>query len=220
MAVECGVSFGLCAIRVTELDEDGNVAAGPGNVYVTRKPVNMGFNPNYDEGQTFTSRDGCGCSSAKIKSRDVFNWFEFTFANETLEPELEALMLGETVITSGADIVGVNGTAVGDTCDTAELMVAFEFWTKHYVGSSPDVNHPWVHWIFPRSKWRRGDNTAEEGILNPAFIGQSKTNLLWGSGPYGDGPPDGQDVTEYAWYKTAVEPPVGTCASSSVTPGS
>jgi hypothetical protein len=216
----CGVSFGLCVIRATELDEDGNVAPGPGNVYVSDKPVTMGFNPNYDEGEVFTSRNGCGCSTAKVKSPDVFNWFEFTFAEEALEPELEGMMLGDTVIVDGADIVGVNGTGMSIDCSEAETTVAFEFWTKHYVGSSPDADHPWVHWIFPRSRWRRGDNTVEEGLLQPAFVGQSRTNLLWGSGPYGDGPPDGQDVTEFAWFKTAVAPPTATCAATDVEPGS
>jgi len=215
----CGVSFGLCVVRVTELDEDGNAVGGAGSGYVSDKPVSMGFTPNFDEGQTFTSRNGCGCSSAKIKSPDVFNWFEFTFAEEALEPELEALMLGETTILDGTDVVGVNGSGALD-CSAAEPTVGFEFWTKHYVGSSPDADYPWVHWIFPRVRWRRGDNTAEEGLLQPAFVGQSRTNLLWGSGPYGDGPPDGQDVTEFAWFKTAVDPPVADCASISVTPGS
>lgn len=215
----CGVSFGLCVIRVTELDEDGNAVGGAGSGYVSDKPVTMGFNPNYDEGQTFTSRNGCGCSTAKIKSPDVFNWFEFTFTEEALEPELEAMMLGETVIVNGADIVGVNGVGAL-ACNAAEPTVAFEYWTKHYIGSSPDSDYPWVHWIFPRSRWRRGDNTAEEGMLQPAFAGQSRTNLLWGGGPYGDGPPDGQDVTEFAWFKTDVDPPTADCASISVTPGS
>ncbi len=59
MSVNCGVLYGLCAMRVTELDDDGNAE---GSFSVSRNPITVQFNPNIDQGQVFTSRNGCGCS--------------------------------------------------------------------------------------------------------------------------------------------------------------
>ena len=215
----CGVSFGLCAVRVTAVDATGTAIPGAGQAYVTDKPISIGLSPNIETGNTFSLRNGCGCSISRFKSNDIFNWFEFTFADGALEPEMMALMLGQTTIADGADQVGVHfGGALA--CDEDEPAVALEFWTKHIVGSAQDAAFPWVHWVFPKTVWQLGDNTAEEDFLQTALSGFSRTNNLWGGGPWGDGPPDGSDVVEGAYWKTDQDPPAATCASESVTPGS
>jgi hypothetical protein len=49
------------------------------------------------------------------------------------------------------------------------------------------------------------------------MTGFSRTNGNWGDGPYGDGPPDGEDISEGAYWKTDVEPPSADCAAQAVT---
>jgi len=219
MAVNCGPSFGICALRVTLLDENGNVDAGS-NSYVTDKQVSLAFSPNIDTGNTFSLRNGCGCSLSRFKSEDVFNWWEFTFTDGALEPQLTTLMVGGTTITDGADVVGQHFPEALD-CDEARRQVGLEFWTKHIVGSNVDGTYPYIHWVFPASVWQYSDNTAEEDFMNPVLTGFSRSNALWGGGAYGDGPPDGSDVgSEGAYWKTADTPPTAACAVASVTPGS
>lgn len=219
MAVNCGVSFGLCVMRVTKLDAAGNVVGGADNSYVSDKVVSIGVTPNIETGNTFSLRNGCGCSTARFKAIDTFNWFEFAFAGGALEPELESLMLGNTPITDGADVVGTafEGALA---CDEDEPAVALEYWTKHIVGSGQDGLHPWVHWVFPKTVWALGDHTAEEDIMKPGLSGFSRTNQQWGAGPYGDGPPDGGDIFEGGWWKTATAPPTADCAAATVVPSS
>lgn len=219
MAVNCGVSFGLCVMRVTTLDAAGNVVGGADNSYVSDKIVSVGLTPNIETGNTFSLRNGCGCSIARFKSLDTFNWFEFTFADGALEPELEAMMLGSETIVDGADVVGLafQGALA---CDADEPSVALEFWTKHIVGSGQDGTFPWVHWVFPKTVWALAQRTASEEIMNPGLTGFSRTNQLWGAGPYGDGPPDAQDIREGAYWKTADAPPAANCAAATVVPGS
>lgn len=215
MAVNCGVSFGICVLRATLVDAAGNVVAGD-NSYVSDKVISIGVRPNIEEGATFSSRNGCGCSIARFKANDTFNWFEFTLAQNALEPELQAMMLGSAVITEGADVVGQAFTGALE-CEDDEPAVALEFWTKHILGSGQDGIHPWIHWVFPKTVWRLGDNTFEEGIANPTLEGFSRTNTQWGGGPYGDGPPDGEDIREGGWWKTNDEPPEADCQSVAVT---
>lgn len=211
----CGVSFGVCAVRLTRVDADGNVIAGD-NSYVTDKPLSVAVSVNKETGNTFSARNGCGCSIARFKSPDTFNWFEFTFTDLALEPIMQEFMLGADGILEGIDTVGVNYPGAL-ACEEAEPAVAFEFWTQHIVGSAQDSDLPWIHWVFPRTIWSLGDNTVEEQILNPVLTGFSRTNPLWGVGPYGDGPPDSTHIEEGGWWKTSDEPPTAECAAQPVT---
>lgn len=219
MAVNCGVSFGLCAMRITELDALGNAVGGAGSGYVSDKAVSIAVSPNVETGNTFSRRNGCGCSLARFKSNDIFNWWEFTFEDGALEPEMVALMLGAPTIDEGADVVGLAFQGALD-CSADAPAVALEFWTKHIVGSGQDSLHPYIHWVFPFTSWVYGDNTAEEDFMANSLTGYSQTNALWGQGPYGDGPPDGQDISEGGYWKTADPLPTADCATISVTPGS
>lgn len=219
MAVNCGVSFGICAVRLTSVDVTGAVEAGSDNSYVTDAPISIAVRPNIEEGQTFSLRNGCGCSIARFKSNDTFNWWEFTFQMGKLEPEMLNMLLGSESITDGADVVGQAFAGALDCADD-EPAVALEFWTQHIVESGQDSIHPYIHWTFPKTIWRLGDNTFEEGIAQPSVEGFSRTNNQWGGGPYGDGPPDDQDISEGGWWKENNGLPTADCAAATVSPSS
>jgi hypothetical protein len=215
MAVNCGVSFGLCRVRVTRVDSNGNVIAG-NNAYVTDAALSISVTPNIETGTAISVRNGCGCKISSFKFPDTFNWFELAFVDTTLEPVLEAFLLGADTIVDGADVVGLAYPS-SLACDEDEPAVAIEFWTKHIVGSGQDAIHPWVHYVFPMSIWQLGDNTFEEAAGQPTLNGFTRTNGNWGDGPYGDGPPDSQDISDGGWWKTADEPPTAACAAVAVT---
>lgn len=219
MAVNCGVSFGLCRTRITKLDDAGNVLGTIDNSYVTDNALSISLTPNIETGNTFSVRNGCGCSVARFKANDIFNWFEFTFVDAALEPEMMAMMLGSNTIVDGLDVVGLafQGALA---CDQDEPAVALEFWTKHIVGSGQDGVFPWVHWVFPKTVWALSDNTFEEDIAQPSLTGFSRTNAQWGDGPYGDGPPDAENISDGGYWKTDIDPPAAACAAGDVTPSS
>lgn len=215
MAVNCGVSFGLCRVRVTRVDSNGNVIAG-NNAYVTDSALTITVSPNIETGNAISVRNGCGCKISSFKFPDTFNWWEFQFSDTTLEPVMEAFMLGASTIEDGADTVGLAYPS-SLACDEDEPAVALEFWTKHIVGSGQDATYPWVHFVYPMTIWQVADNTFEEAAGTPSLTGFSRTNGNWGDGPYGDGPPDGQDISEGGYWKTDVEPPSAECAAVAVT---
>lgn len=215
MAYNCGVSFGLCMVRITRLASDGSVIAGS-NAYVTDAPVSVTVTPNIETGNSFSVRNGCGCSISRRKFPDTFNWWEFSFNMAQLEPAMLAFMLGADTIVDGADTVGLAFVSALE-CDEAAPAVAFEFWTEHIVGSGRDGTYPYFHWVFPSTVWQVGDNTFEEGPAAPTFTGFSQTNTQWGDGPYGDGPPDGQDIREGGFWATNDALPTAECAPETVT---
>jgi hypothetical protein len=223
MAVACGVSFGVCAIRVTLLDELGVVQDVADNSYVSDKMTSVQMSPDVEQGTTFSRKNGCGCSLARFRTPDIFNFWTFTFEDGALEPELEALMLANTgvhTIVDGSDVVGV-GKGVSDSeCGEASVGVGFEVWTKHIVGGGIDGAFPYIHWVFPFTQWQRGDNTAEEDFMANQLTGFSSTNQMWGGGPYNDGPPDGSDISDYGYWKTPDTLPTAACGATHVEPGS
>lgn len=215
MAYNCGVSFGACLVRITKVDDNGNVIAGT-NAYVTDKPVSVSVNPNNETGNSFSVRNGCGCGIARRKFPDTFNYWELAISLAAMEPQMLAFMLGAATIEDGADVVGVAFPS-SLACDEQAPSVAFEFWAEHVVGSGLDATYPYFHWVFPMTTWVMGDNTFEEGPAQPALTGTSETNGNWGDGPYGDGPPDSQDISEGGWWATDVALPTAACAAVSVS---
>ena len=215
MANACGVSFGACLVRVTRVDENGNVIAG-NNSYVSDKLISVGVNPNIETGNSFSVRNGCGCSIARRSFPDTFNWWEITLNSAALEPQLIAFMLGAPVITDGADVVGVAWPSALE-CDEQSPLVAFEFWTEHTVGSGLDATYPYYHHVYPAVSFVMGDNTFEEGPAAPTLNGKSKTNGNWGDGPYGDGPPDGEDISEGGFWASDDALPTASCTAQAVT---
>ena len=215
MANACGVSFGACLVRITRVDENGNVIAG-NNTYVSDKLISVGVNPNIETGNSFSVRNGCGCSIARRSFPDTFNWWEITLNSAALEPQMIAFMLGAATITDGADVVGVAWPSALE-CDEQSPLVAFEFWTEHTVGSGLDATYPYYHHVYPAVSFVMGDNTFEEGPAAPTLNGKSKTNGNWGDGPYGDGPPDGEDISEGGFWATDAALPSASCVAQAVT---
>lgn len=219
MPANCGGTVNICRLRVTRVDVNGNVAGTTDNQYVTDTVTEVTFSPDVTTGDTINQKNGCGCKVIGYKVNDTFNFFNFTFTDAALEPELIALMTGSATIEDGADVVGMAfGSALA--CDEDPAAVAFEFWTQHFVGGGADGTYPWIHWVFPMTFWTLGDNTFAEGVGLPVLNGFSRANPNWGDGPYGDGPPDSEDISEGGFWKTADLPPTAACAAGNVTPSS
>ncbi len=215
MAFDCGVSFGACLVRITRLDSNGNVIAG-NNAYVSDKLISVGVTPNIEAGNSFSVRNGCGCGVARRKFPDTFNWWELSLNTAALEPEMQAFMLGAETITDSGDVVGLAFPSAL-SCEESAPAVAFEFWAENIVGSGKSADYPYFHWVFPSTTWVMGDNTFEEGPAQPTLNGTSQTNSNWGEGPYGDGPPDGEDISEGGYWATSDELPDAECAAQAVT---
>jgi hypothetical protein len=215
MASVCAVSFGVCLFRVTRVDDNGNVIAGD-NSYVTDSVQTVTLAPNLETGNDFAVRNGCGCGIASRKFPDTFKYWDLTVQLAKREPILESFLLGSNAITNGADTVGLAFPSAL-ACDEANPLVAVEWWSEAGVGSGLDAQYPYYHWVIPASFWQLGDTTFEEGPGPASFTGSSQTNGNWGEGPYGDGPPDGEDISEGGYWATDDSLPTAECEAQAVT---
>lgn len=215
----CAVPLHVCRIRVTRLAADGSVAAGPNNVYVSDEIVTVGKNPNLETGQESNLVNGCGCIVATRKDPDRLKRYDFTMNQSALEPALQEMMVGATVIldesTDPVPIGNWHPNQIG--CDFEPSYVAFEFWVDAWVDDAPSVDWPYIHFLYPRMSWQEGNQTYGNEFTQPVLNGFTRSNDSWGEGVHGDQPeavPTG--VPGGWWYEDSVLP-TAECGYQTVT---
>lgn len=220
MAARCPTIRGLCRLRVTRLDSLGNVAAGPNNSWVSSGLIELGFAPVIEEGERFTLKNGCGSILADFEDEDRRIGYTIDLSEGLYEAGLREMLLGDAVILDGSDPIG---TAAADQTDEAfePSRVALEAWAKAIDGDSQDAVRPWVYFLWPSVSFVEADTTIGSDFWQPAFTGKTRSNALWGNGPYQDlGITAGQLSPIFNTILVDEDPPDSACGYATVTPGS
>ena len=106
MTAICPSSILACGMRVTLLDDLGNVNPDANNFWVTDDLIQITTTPELATGSDREQRSGCDCVIASAKFPDLLKRWTFEIQKGQLQPGLEALMLGEDVILDGEDPIG------------------------------------------------------------------------------------------------------------------
>lgn len=101
MTAICASSILACGMRVTLLDDVGNVANQEDNFYVTNNLVQITVNPNVQVGNEPTLQGGCACLIANAKFPDLLKRFDFEITLGQLDQQLISLMTGGALISQG-----------------------------------------------------------------------------------------------------------------------
>lgn len=198
MASECLASLHLCRIRVTRLDDLGNVAAGPSNSYVTDKAVSLAVTPDIEAGADTVLRNGCDGIAAQRRGDDLLKRFTLQLDLSAVEPALVEMLTGGTAIVSGGDVIGVSMIY-----GTTPPLVAIEGWSDAWEDDHQYATFPYIHWIWTASKWQIGPTTLQNDFATPQLNGFTRGNPSWGLGPYGDLP---EAVDDFASFYTTTRP--------------
>lgn len=226
--VPCGISLGVCRLRVTKIDTtSGCVTSEADNSFVLEDLISVQVAPNIETGTDSTLINGCGCKIATYKAPDILKWYDLTLTSPVKSAALESLLTnGQVLYDDSTDPVPVGysfPTAL--TCNESQEPVAIEFWTKNWVDNAQAFDLPWIHWVFPYSLWTPGPQTVQNDFSQPDFVGFSRSNDCWGDGPYGDGPeaiygPSDFSLATGGWFYTPEDPPEATCDFATVAPAS
>lgn len=186
MAV-CLGSARVCALRVARLNSTCYCVAGEDNAVVSSAIVRLQASPEYETGDEFIQKNGCGDIVINIKDADRLKRINLTMELATRDISLLELLTGGTVYAEGEDIVGFARRGVGAS---APDPVAMELWTRA-VSSSGNCTvdtAAWWRWTYPKATFTLGDVSHENGIGLIQLTGIAEANPNYGNGCFDDWP--------------------------------
>jgi hypothetical protein len=221
----CLGSARVCALRVTRLDSTCQIVKGANNAVASTAIVRLVSSPEYETGDEFIQKNGCGDICLYVKNADKLKRMNLTMELCTRDMELLELLTGASLYTDGGEVVGLARRGVGATDPDP---VSLELWTKAIPSGTsgacadPNAGASWWRWVYPRATFTLGDVTHENGIGLVSLTGFADPNPYWVNGPFNDWPADGyldQESPEH-FVLDSVGPPAGQCGYISVPLGS
>lgn len=222
----CLGSARVCALRVARLDANCQIVDGANNAIVSSAIVRLQSSPEYEAGDEFVQKNGCGEIELLVKTLDKLKRMTLQLELCTRDMELLELLTGGNLYTDGADVIGFSRRGVGASDPDP---VSLELWTKAIptgagTGSCPDpsAGASWWRWVYPRATFTLGDVTHENGIGMVMLSGYAEPNVYWGNGPFNDWPADellDENSPEH-FVLDEVGPPTSQCGYITVPSGS
>ena len=182
MAQDNASSVAGMAIRLTRLSADGTLVVGPSASYVTKKFVSLGFTPEYETGDEFTTKAADGSVCVTWKAPDTLKRVTLSIALCNPDPEFTEMIAGGTLLSSGGTSVGYKAPLVG--VDATPNGVAIEVWSiANVAGRQASVN-PYWQWVFPYAQMHlAGERAIQNDLLATSFEGWGVGNVGFGDGP-------------------------------------
>ena len=103
----CLGSARVCALRVVRLDSNCSIVKGANNAVVSTAIVRLQATPEYDTGDEFIQKNGCGDICLYIKNLDKLKRMNLTLDLCTRDMELIELLTGASLYTDAGDVIGV-----------------------------------------------------------------------------------------------------------------
>jgi hypothetical protein len=182
MAQDNASSVAGMAIRLTRLDADGGLTSGASASYVTKKFVSLGFTPEYETGDEFTTKAADGTVCASWKAPDTLKRVTLSIALCDPDPEFTQMIAGGTLLSSGGKSVGWQAPSVG--IDATPNGVAIEVWSIANVGGRQASVNPYWHWVFPYAQMHfAGERAIQNDLMASSFEGWAVGNTGFADGP-------------------------------------
>lgn len=182
MAHDNASSVAGMAIRLTRLSASGALVTGPSASYVTKKFVSLGFTPEYETGDEFTTKAADGSVCVTWKAPDTLKRVTLSIALCDPDPEFTEMISGGTLLSSGGQSVGYKAPLVG--VDATPNGVAIEVWSIANVAGRQAATNPYWHWVFPYAQMHQaGERAIQNDLLATSFEGWGVGNVGFGDGP-------------------------------------
>jgi hypothetical protein len=163
------------AIRLTRLAADGSPVVGASASYVTKKFVSLGFTPEYETGDEFTTKAADGTVCASWKAPDTLKRVTLSIALCDPDPEFTEMIAGGTLLSSGGKSVGWKSPLVG--VDATPNGVGIEVWAIANVGGRQAAVNPYWHFVFPYAQMHSaGERAIQNDLLATSFEGWAVGN--------------------------------------------
>jgi hypothetical protein len=187
--------------------------------------ISIAMTKNYEDRQEFFVKNGDGTFCVKETNPPILKWINLVITLCNVDPDIVNLMAAEPLYSDSAS------TKVGFSTEentTQSVNFALEGWTRlSGTGTICTGGTPFGYVIFP---WviegTVGDMTFENGVVNFTINARTRSNSLWGVGPYnvalnsGGTPipmltPIGS-LQHHRMFVTQLAPPAAACGCAAV----
>jgi hypothetical protein len=211
----CYPSVQACALRIVRRDATGAEVSGTTGGYVTNAMTRLTVTPEQEAGLEFLERNACGEFVVNNRDRDLIKRYAVELDLLHPDPEIEELLIGSSLITSGSQSVGAQVPLLGTT--PSDNGVSVEWWSYAKVpGAQNAPSLPYFHWVLPWSFWQIGANEFGNSPLVTHFTGYAVENANFGTGPMA--PLFSAAITRaYARQRDSAAPPATACGYTTIT---
>lgn len=184
-------SVDICALRIAKLTTAGAPNPGASNAYKACSVMSLGVKTEVEGGDDKSVKNGCGDLCAILRTPDLVKGITLDMELCLLDAQLNEMLTGAGVYTSGGNAIGGAWPAVGVT----PSPVCIEAWSKAWDNDQQAVpafttpSAAYIHWIFPFTRWTPGDVTLENDISTWPVTGVgSENDRITANGPFDDWP--------------------------------
>lgn len=172
------------AVRVTKLDACGNVVNTASSV-TTKGIITIEQEPEVEDREDFFSKNADGEFCIKDTSPPQLKWINLTLTFCQVDPELYNLMTAEPLVLDDASTPKAVGFRTREG-SVAASNFAFESWSRvaganACSGGSVQYGYFLLPWV---TEGMVGSLTMENGNANFTVTARTKSDSLWGTGPY------------------------------------
>jgi hypothetical protein len=170
-------------VRLTRLDECGNVIEGSCSTLVSDCFVSVTLSGEYEAGDEFVQKNAWGELCINDKDPDTLKRVNVAIQFAEINPDALDIIAEANAVISGGDTIGASfGT------DTNYSSFALEVWTKRTgVDCTTPATQEWGYFLIPFVKNGKidGDITIENGALTLGVMGEGfPASSGWGVSPY------------------------------------
>jgi hypothetical protein len=184
MASRCYTPFKLPRIRVTQLNSCGQAVTGCSYV-VSDSIISVEMAKEYEDREEFFVKNGDGIFCVKETNPPVLKWINLTLTMCNVDPEMYNIMTAEPLVADDA-ATPINTGFSTQEGTAASANFALEGWTRLTNLSVPctgGVEYGYMIWPWV-AEGTIGDVTFENGAVSYTIAARTKSNSLWGTGPF------------------------------------
>lgn len=226
-------SIKLCVLRVARIDPttcqfvetgvDANAEA-----VVSKAIVSLKSTPEYDTGQEYLQKNGCGDIVISVRDCDRLKRVNLEMELCLRDLELLELLTGGNLYSTDIGTVedpdvrniGLGRRGIGQSCPTP---VSIEVWSKAADASgdcSANADFAWWRSVWPKAHLTLSDVELGNGVAMIKLNGFGEPNPNWGDGPFNDWPADETlDPNEPEAFVLDTAPPTPGIGFASVVGG-
>lgn len=174
------------AMRLTRLDECGNVVEGPTSTLVTKGYVSVTSTPVYTEPEDITQTDANGDNCIDDQSDPALRWVTLAMVFCLIDPDAINIITGDPLVVNDATPTPETVGFRIDQAVTGSANFALELWSgKPGQTCSAESTEEFGYWLYPfvkQAQW--GEYVVQNGALTITLTARTSAGSGWDVGPY------------------------------------